>query len=140
MYLTHPLRRRILSFNPSVHIRPKHLHYRNTSTSSTFRPDDTRTSTSTEEAQPEKRETHHPTTETTRKRMRLPYVTDPPPAATPEEQAIIDAVRARRAPRPLQPLDLTLLVSFSLFFLDLGVCFPQLGQPGWGLGLVEGDV
>ncbi|KAK0741277.1 AhpD-like protein [Schizothecium vesticola] len=43
--------------------------------------------------------------------MRLPYVTDPPPAATPEEEAIIDAVRARRAPRPLQPLDLTLLHS-----------------------------
>ncbi|KAK1829098.1 AhpD-like protein [Podospora conica] len=43
--------------------------------------------------------------------MRLPYVTDPPPAATPEEAAIIEAVRARRAPRPLQPLDLTLLHS-----------------------------
>lgn len=43
--------------------------------------------------------------------MRIPYVSDPPPAATPEEQAIVDRVRARRNPRPLQPLDLALLHS-----------------------------
>ncbi|KXX77330.1 hypothetical protein MMYC01_206350 [Madurella mycetomatis] len=43
--------------------------------------------------------------------MRLPYVPDPPPASSPEEQAIVDRIRARRHPRPLQPLDLTLLHS-----------------------------
>ncbi|KAL2264888.1 hypothetical protein VTJ83DRAFT_7398 [Remersonia thermophila] len=43
--------------------------------------------------------------------MRLPYVSDPPPTASPDEAAIVDRIRARRAPRPLQPLDLTLLHS-----------------------------
>lgn len=45
--------------------------------------------------------------------MRLPYVdaTDPNAFTTPEEHAVVDRVRARRAPRPLQPLDLTLLHS-----------------------------
>jgi alkylhydroperoxidase family enzyme len=43
--------------------------------------------------------------------MRLPYVKDPPPANTPLDQAIIDRIRVRRAPRPLQALDLTLLHS-----------------------------
>ncbi|KAK7744476.1 hypothetical protein SLS53_003360 [Cytospora paraplurivora] len=43
--------------------------------------------------------------------MRLPYVPDPPPASTPEEQAIVDRIAARRAPRPLTPLDLALLHS-----------------------------
>jgi alkylhydroperoxidase family enzyme len=43
--------------------------------------------------------------------MRIPYVSDPPPAATPDEEAIISRIRARRAPRPLQPLDLALLHS-----------------------------
>jgi alkylhydroperoxidase family enzyme len=45
--------------------------------------------------------------------MRLPYVdpTDPNAFQTPEEAAIVSRVRARRAPRPLQPLDLTLLHS-----------------------------
>ncbi|GAB1313826.1 hypothetical protein MFIFM68171_04036 [Madurella fahalii] len=43
--------------------------------------------------------------------MRLPYVSDPPPASSPEEQAIVDRIRARRHPRPLQPLDLALLHS-----------------------------
>ncbi|AEO62251.1 3f74e4f4-c970-4fbd-b3b4-09c3dd68bd27 [Thermothielavioides terrestris] len=41
--------------------------------------------------------------------MRLPYVPDPPPTSTPEEAAIVERIRARRAPRPLQPLDLALL-------------------------------
>lgn len=45
--------------------------------------------------------------------MRLPYVDEKDPEAftTPEELAIVDRVKARRAPRPLQPLDLTLLHS-----------------------------
>lgn len=45
--------------------------------------------------------------------MRLPYVDEKDPQAftTPEERAIVDRVKARRAPRPLQPLDLTLLHS-----------------------------
>ncbi|KUJ18139.1 uncharacterized protein LY89DRAFT_732831 [Mollisia scopiformis] len=45
--------------------------------------------------------------------MRLPYVdaTDPNAFTTPEESAIVARVRERRAPRPLQPLDLTLLHS-----------------------------
>lgn len=45
--------------------------------------------------------------------MRLPYVdpTDPNAFHDPEEAAIVSRVRARRAPRPLQPLDLTLLHS-----------------------------
>ena len=45
--------------------------------------------------------------------MRLPYVdpTDPNAFKEPEEAAIVARVRARRAPRPLQALDLTLLHS-----------------------------
>ena len=45
--------------------------------------------------------------------MRLPYIdpTDPKAFQTPEEQAIVERVQARRAPRPLQALDLTLLHS-----------------------------
>jgi len=45
--------------------------------------------------------------------MRLPYVANPPPTPGPdsEEQAIVNRVTARRAPRPLQALDLTLLHS-----------------------------
>lgn len=43
--------------------------------------------------------------------MRLPYVADPPPTSTPEEAAIVKRVQERRAPRPLQPLDLALLHS-----------------------------
>ncbi|VDC07872.1 unnamed protein product [Peniophora sp. CBMAI 1063] len=43
--------------------------------------------------------------------MRLPYVHNPPPTTTPEEQAIVERIAARRAPRPLQALDLTLLHS-----------------------------
>jgi alkylhydroperoxidase family enzyme len=45
--------------------------------------------------------------------MRLPYVdpTNPNAFQDPEEAAIVSRVRARRAPRPLQPLDLTLLHS-----------------------------
>jgi len=48
--------------------------------------------------------------------MRLPYVdpTDPNTFTTPEEAAIVARVRARRAPRPLQALDLTLLHSPSV--------------------------
>jgi alkylhydroperoxidase family enzyme len=43
--------------------------------------------------------------------MRLPYIdaADPNAFTTPEETAIVARVRARRAPRPLQALDLTLL-------------------------------
>jgi alkylhydroperoxidase family enzyme len=45
--------------------------------------------------------------------MRLPYIdaANPDAFTTPEETAIVARVRARRAPRPLQPLDLTLLHS-----------------------------
>lgn len=43
--------------------------------------------------------------------MRIPYVPNPPPTSTPEEAAIVSRVQARRAPRPLQPLDLALLHS-----------------------------
>lgn len=45
--------------------------------------------------------------------MRLPYVdaNDPDAFQDPEEAAIVSRVRARRAPRPLQALDLTLLHS-----------------------------
>ncbi|KAL7928466.1 AhpD-like protein [Trichoderma chlorosporum] len=43
--------------------------------------------------------------------MRLPYVADPPPTQTAEEAAIVQRIRDRRAPRPLQALDLTLLHS-----------------------------
>ncbi|KAK8095615.1 4-carboxymuconolactone decarboxylase family protein [Apiospora kogelbergensis] len=42
--------------------------------------------------------------------MRIPYTADPPPADTSaEDLQIVERVRARRAPRPLQPLDLALL-------------------------------
>lgn len=44
-------------------------------------------------------------------KMRLPYVPNPPPTSTPEEAAIVKRVQERRAPRPLQPLDLALLHS-----------------------------
>lgn len=43
--------------------------------------------------------------------MRLPYVPNPPPTTTLEEAAIVARVAARRHPRPLQALDLTLLHS-----------------------------
>jgi alkylhydroperoxidase family enzyme len=43
--------------------------------------------------------------------MRIPYVPNPPPTKTAEEEAIVRAIEARRAPRPLQPLDLALLHS-----------------------------
>jgi len=51
---------------------------------------------------------HH----TPRHTMRLPYA-DPssPTFSSPSDRAIIERVEARRAPRPLQPLDLTLLHS-----------------------------
>lgn len=42
--------------------------------------------------------------------MRIPYA-DPPPTSTPEEAAIVERIKARRAPRPLQALDLALLHS-----------------------------
>lgn len=113
-----PSTRRILTLNPRVFVSGSRVYRRNIST--TTKPDDTRTRTSSAEEKVHPEKGKKPTTpeEPKRKRMRLPYVTDPPPAATPEEQAIVDAVRARRAPRPLQPLDLTLLVSFSPFCLE----------------------
>lgn len=43
--------------------------------------------------------------------MRIPYVPDPPPTTTAEHAAIVERVRARRAPRPLQALDRALLHS-----------------------------
>jgi alkylhydroperoxidase family enzyme len=43
--------------------------------------------------------------------MRLPYVPNPPNTTTEAEAAIVARVQARRAPRPLQPLDLALLHS-----------------------------
>ncbi|CAD6442626.1 c18d35a9-584c-47b1-adb0-070cab7e2ff0 [Sclerotinia trifoliorum] len=50
--------------------------------------------------------------QTTQTKMRLPYA-DPssPKFSSPADRAIIERVEARRAPRPLQPLDLTLLHS-----------------------------
>ncbi|GAP82746.2 putative carboxymuconolactone decarboxylase [Rosellinia necatrix] len=43
--------------------------------------------------------------------MRIPYVPNPPPTSTAEEAAIVSRIAARRAPRPLQALDLALLHS-----------------------------
>lgn len=43
--------------------------------------------------------------------MRLPYVPNPPQAASPEEAQIVQRIQDRRAPRPLQSLDLALLHS-----------------------------
>ncbi|KAK4091483.1 carboxymuconolactone decarboxylase [Purpureocillium lilacinum] len=43
--------------------------------------------------------------------MRLPYVPNPPPTSSAEHAAIVSRIEARRAPRPLQSLDLTLLHS-----------------------------
>src|SRR6266566_8747847 len=43
--------------------------------------------------------------------MRLPYIPDPPTPRDEAEAAIVRRIRARRAPRPLQPLDLALLHS-----------------------------
>lgn len=43
--------------------------------------------------------------------MRLPYVPNPPQTSTPEDAAIVSRIEARRAPRPLQSLDLALLHS-----------------------------
>ncbi|UKZ52077.1 hypothetical protein TrVGV298_005847 [Trichoderma virens] len=43
--------------------------------------------------------------------MRLPYVADPPPTQTEQDAAIVQRIQDRRAPRPLQALDLTLLHS-----------------------------
>ena len=41
--------------------------------------------------------------------MRLDYVPNPPTNLLPEEQAIVDRVKARRGRKGLIPLDLTLL-------------------------------
>ncbi|KAI5462600.1 AhpD-like protein [Mariannaea sp. PMI_226] len=46
--------------------------------------------------------------------MRVPYVTDPVPTKNEEEAAIVDRIKARRNPRPLQPLDLALLHAPSI--------------------------
>ncbi|KAL2074093.1 hypothetical protein VTL71DRAFT_7871 [Oculimacula yallundae] len=45
--------------------------------------------------------------------MRLPYI-DPSTITSPSESEIVERVRARRSPRPLQALDLTLLHSPSV--------------------------
>ncbi|KAK4230253.1 AhpD-like protein [Podospora fimiseda] len=45
------------------------------------------------------------------RKMRLPYIQNPPPPSTPENDAIVTRIQQRRHPRPLQPLDLTLLHS-----------------------------
>lgn len=52
-----------------------------------------------------------PISHTPNPKMRLPYVPDPPPTSSPEDQAIVDRIAARRAPRPLTSLDLALLHS-----------------------------
>ncbi len=44
-------------------------------------------------------------------KMRLPYTPNPPQPASEAEAAVVSRIQARRAPRPLQPLDLTLLHS-----------------------------
>jgi alkylhydroperoxidase family enzyme len=41
--------------------------------------------------------------------MRLPYTSANPQPSDESEAAIVERIRARRSPRPLQPLDLTLL-------------------------------
>ncbi|KAM3511219.1 hypothetical protein MY11210_005155 [Beauveria gryllotalpidicola] len=41
--------------------------------------------------------------------MKIPYVPNPPETTTPEDAAIVARIQARRAPRPLIPLDLALL-------------------------------
>ncbi|KII91449.1 hypothetical protein PLICRDRAFT_681226 [Plicaturopsis crispa FD-325 SS-3] len=41
--------------------------------------------------------------------MRIPYVDTPVPTSSPEEAAIVARIEARRAPRPLQSLNLALL-------------------------------
>jgi len=41
--------------------------------------------------------------------MRLPYTPNPPQPTSAEEASIVQRIQARRQPRPLQPLDLTLL-------------------------------
>ncbi|OAQ70637.1 4-carboxymuconolactone decarboxylase [Pochonia chlamydosporia 170] len=43
--------------------------------------------------------------------MRLPYVPNPPQTSTEEDAQIVQRIQARRAPRPLQSLDLALLHS-----------------------------
>lgn len=43
--------------------------------------------------------------------MRIPYIPDPPPASSATAEAVIQRIRARRAPGPLIPLDLALLHS-----------------------------
>lgn len=43
--------------------------------------------------------------------MRLPYIKTPVPTSTAAQAAIVERITARRAPRPLQPLDLALLHS-----------------------------
>ncbi len=43
--------------------------------------------------------------------MRLPYVADPPQVTSAVEEGIVHRIRSRRAPNPLQALDLTLLHS-----------------------------
>ncbi|KAK3402797.1 AhpD-like protein [Sordaria brevicollis] len=55
--------------------------------------------------------TTRPFTTTPTTKMRLPYVPNPPNTTSEAEQAIVDRITARRHPRPLQPLDLTLLHS-----------------------------
>lgn len=57
------------------------------------------------------KQARHPFHSSSIYRMRLPYIPDPPPTSSEEEERIVAAVRARRAPRPLQALDLTLLHS-----------------------------
>lgn len=51
--------------------------------------------------------------------MRIPYVDNPPTGLKPEEDAIVERIKARRGPKGLVNLDLTLLHS------------PQLAD-GWG--------
>ncbi|KAK6064716.1 hypothetical protein SCUP515_11598 [Seiridium cupressi] len=48
-------------------------------------------------------------TTTPQTKMRIPYTPDPPTTTDAADLAVIERVKARRAPRPLQPLDLALL-------------------------------
>jgi alkylhydroperoxidase family enzyme len=43
--------------------------------------------------------------------MRIPYTPNPPPTSSATDASIVERIQARRAPRPLQPLDLALLHS-----------------------------
>ncbi|PHH59597.1 hypothetical protein CDD81_2835 [Ophiocordyceps australis] len=74
--------------------------------------------------------------------MRLPYVSDPPAVSSAEDAAIVQRTKDRRAPRPLQPLDLTLLHSTAItdgWNSFIGACRQRTSlSPDWA-ALVYAD-